>query len=922
MSKLVSPFKSSGLKSLVSGFGNGSGSYDLLEFDDVDGNIKMIGDRIVEKIRKDYIDSNPNNTPEKIKAQIKKDLLAIYYENAGERKVKENIKDKVCKAWFTALRTRYEIILKDVILLLNKEDIKEPTEQEGGGELFSKLTNSVPNMLKNPVLNSSSSREPILNTTSSVSSGIKEAKAADSKPVAKPVPKPVPKILTEKEKQAKQEENNKLYLEKLIEYKSKLFEVENFEKRPLQRSATVSQVYDLHESIISKILCNYAVIKRDILVGELRKIILGDNGIELLEEYKRSKKWFKSSNEEQKSEEPNAGEKDSVYQSFIKKITDLGDTEKYNEKSNPIVVLPPPQKKEASEESNTTNNAANTNGESIAVAITLANNMTDSGNNGEKIKQDENITQTQVINGEEPNDGSQQGGKVSKKIPEYIPSTYVWEKIRGYVEERLQILIQENVSLSKEKTDGIKEGFQEVYLQVNCDCLDLVSEKNEKITDYLNHAYHSILDYLCKNIPDKYAARILQSYILRNFGMFSEYLETIFKEDVGFIESYFLGYRNIPSKMIEDTKVKPVYPKIKREEIPKDADYDALDNCCDDRKGDKDLNAEGVSGFLKTENVGKTPSITDQFTPSILLPAFNVYKKVYNECSDNVDFLAVIFNMYSGRSIKFMQQIQQQFSHEGVNDFIERYILTKHPYTTKIISACIKHGSDIKFTLSENAKKNVQKDDKDGEEDETKKTEINVDTVKLVSQYVVFLMHSSSDLSLNIDTSSQNAYIDFIKNKIEPFSVLCEQYSNFQLDHSNIITSIADNAIPENKKGDYNKSLRTVFNVNKTFLKSAKKFTRKARVGFELNKRYLGSLFDKKKTDNSPTNIDQVEIINPGAKSDAEKSDTSFAEEKSDTSPAEEKSGTNATKDPQIANQNVDDSTKNEQPQSNNETKP
>ena len=133
MSSLVGSLGSlralNGLKSLKGEVGKVSHEYELLEYNDVDGNIKRIGDKIIEKIKKDYIDGNPNNTPEKIKAQIKKDLLVIYYENSGDRKVKSNIKDKVCQAWYGALRTRIEKILKDVVLLLNKEDIS----QKGGG---------------------------------------------------------------------------------------------------------------------------------------------------------------------------------------------------------------------------------------------------------------------------------------------------------------------------------------------------------------------------------------------------------------------------------------------------------------------------------------------------------------------------------------------------------------------------------------------------------------------------------------------------------------------------------------------------------------------------------------------------------------------------------------------------------------------
>ena len=792
--------------------------YDLLKYDDVEGNIKRIGDRIIDKIKKDYIDGNPNNTPEKIKAQIKLDVLTIYYENSGERKVKNNIKEKVCQAWYGALKARNEKILKEVVLLLNKEDVANPTITGGG--LMNNLLGKKPSQLGD-ISNSLDAANALVNVSS------------NNMPVD--VVQEQPKLSDEEREKKKQEEieqKNNMFFEKLIEYKSKLFEIENFENRPLQRSATVSQVYELHESIISKILCNYAVINRNILVGELRKIILGPSAIAELDDYNRNNKvWSNSTNTE------TSNEKDSVYQSFITKLRGLGNQEN-RDKSKPISLqasMPPDDNSESSSPNHESNDA-NKEGTASAVAsaISSANKSTN----------------------------PQTGGKVSEQIPEYIPSTYIWENIKGYVEERLQILIQDKMSLNKENTDSIKKGFQEVFLQANCDSLDLVSPENKEMTGMLNQEYHKTLDYLCKNIPDKYAAPILQSYILRNFEEFTNYIATIFKEDVGVVESFILGYRNVPSKMFQDKDVKPVYPEIKREDVPADSDYDTLDNCCNKREGDKDLDATGVSGFIKTENIGKEPSIKDRFTPSILLPAFNVFKKEFNECSDNEDFLAVLFNMYSGKSIKFMQQIQQQFSHDGVNDFIERYILTKHPYTTKIIAECIKHVSDIKVTLSKNSKnvpKPVNEEDAESNDFETKKTQFNGNLIKLVSQYAAFLMHSAADISLKIDTSVQDAYIVHVDKQIPIFSNLFAKYSP-GTELIDIKKGIIEE-IPQQEKGSYNKGLRIIFSANKSILSSTRKFTRKVKVGLDMKKRHISSFFSKK-PESKETTSKPVESVN------------------------------------------------------------
>lgn len=783
-------------------------TYDLLEYDDVEGNIKRIGDRIIDKIKKDYIDGNPNNTPEKIKAQIKIDALTIYYENSGDRKVKKNIKEKVCQAWYGALRARNEKIMKDIVFLLNKEDVANPTITGGAstssllGKMMGKKTK--PGDIPNPL--------DAANALANVSSNSMPVDVVQEQP-----------DLSEKEKKKQEEieQKNNIYLEKLVEYKSKLFEIENFEKRPLNRSATVSQVYELHEGIISKILCNYAVINRNILVGELRKIILGNNAIKELEG-------------EGVSDNANSDEKDSVYQSFIKKLRDLGN-EGTRDKSKPISLQVPDS--ENVQNDNSFYNLASMLPRDIKFGLNRTKQPNDTNDANNAVAIAAAIASANTVVDESEINNEQKGGKISNKIPEYIPSTYVWENIKGYVEERLQILIQEKISLNKENTESIKKGFQEVFLQANCDSLDLVSPENKEMTDMLNQEYHKMLDYLCKNIPDKYAAPILQSYILRNFEEFTNYLVTIFKEDVGVVESFFLGYKNVPSKMFDDKNVNPVYPEIKREDVPADSDYDALDNCCNKREGDKDLDATGVSGFIKTEKIGKEPSIKDRFTPSILLPAFNVFKKEFNECSDNEDFLALLFNMYSGKSIKFMQQIQQQFSHDGVNDFIERYILTKHPYTTKIIAECIKHVSDIKITLSKTAPKEV---DEDGEAIPVD----NSDLFKLVSQYAAFLMHSGSDISLKIDTSVQNAHTNYVKTQIPIFSDLCTKYNKDStlMDISGGIIA----KLPPQEMDAYNKALRKVFNANKSTSNSVKRITKKVRVDLGAKKRYISSFFNKK----------------------------------------------------------------------------
>ena len=90
--------------------------YTLLDRGDVNANVKMIGDRIVEKIKNEYINNNPHNTPQKIEAQVKSDLLKIYYTDSGNRVVRPSMVKHFCNTWYNALRIRNETIIKELKL--------------------------------------------------------------------------------------------------------------------------------------------------------------------------------------------------------------------------------------------------------------------------------------------------------------------------------------------------------------------------------------------------------------------------------------------------------------------------------------------------------------------------------------------------------------------------------------------------------------------------------------------------------------------------------------------------------------------------------------------------------------------------------------------------------------------------------------
>jgi hypothetical protein len=327
-----------------------------------------------------------------------------------------------------------------------------------------------------------------------------------------------------------------------------------------------------------------------------------------------------------------------------------------------------------------------------------------------------------------------------------------------------------------------------------------------------------------------YIAPIIQCYIVRNFAEFSSFLETIFTNKVNPIEANIFSYRNIPSQFFGNTNVIPVYPRIKREVIPTNPNIDKLDDCCNDRDGDKGLDSEGVSELLKSKNIENHTRLVDNITPSILIPVFDTFKDQFEQCTSDIDFLGKLFNMYSGRSIKFMQQIRLQFSSEqnGLNDYIERYVLTKHPYSVNLITECIKHAADIKFTLSrtKKIKPNTEEEPENKnteEEPENKNTDESIDSK--ISQYALFLMYTCATKH-EIDTKDKTAFVDFIKTEWSNFKPTIEN----QVDQNDILNIEEDiiNNISAQEIHTYNRSLYKLFSIHsawsrRTFLVRAKK---------------------------------------------------------------------------------------------------
>jgi hypothetical protein len=466
----------------------------------------------------------------------------------------------------------------------------------------------------------------------------------------------------------------------------------------------------------------------------LKNAILGKESKRIFESYKQTKKWDKMN-----TSEDNSG----VYSSFIKKLELLGSKD-YKNKSTLIL------------RTDKQTGGALPSGDLGALP---------SGDLGALPSGDLGALPSGALGAIIPGapiPGAPTTGanlpKINTKIPIDIPSTYIWEKVQAYVEEKLDKDISKKISSNPGISSNIKTAFEETFLKMNCDCLD-ISPDNKKMTEYVNTEYSKILDGICKTIPKRYAASILQRYIERNFDTFVYFLNTtVFKEGIvpKMFETFFFQHSNVPSSLLKNKDVLPIHPTIVIQK--NDSGQPNSNSLCKVSDG-VNMDTTGLSDYLKSENIKENSGI-NAYKPAIIKPVFNIMKEQFTQSTENEEFLKNLFNMYSQKCIQFIKQIQSQFdnaandtandtANDKVSDFIERFILTKHEYTTKLISECIKHVSDIKTTLVAKIENNAEMP---AEQKLSKKSDLNV----LLSQYAAVLMSISSDTKpLKLESSNE-----------------------------------------------------------------------------------------------------------------------------------------------------------------------
>ena len=724
--------------------GTTANKYKFLEPVDVEKNGKKIGKEILgtfaEEQMKD-IDQVIAN-PEEFKKQIRKDLVYIYYEHEktsphnvifDPKQVRDDIKTHILGIWYAALDLRKNNIIKDLEFLLENHDkiIPNPSLKKGGGM----FTDGISKL---------------------------KGKFADRK-IQRDLLKEIDADTTE-------DRGDEFYFNKLVEYKKKLFSNNIKVSKDPKYHASGSQAVELHKNILEKIIKHYSGIPRNYLSNTLRRIILGDDAIGYIRQYKTKITYNQSPNKA-----------NGIYDLFMGRLSKL---------INPNNNIP----------------------------IDLKSLSTDDSVSIEKIYL-ENVEES-ALSDVEPNKG---GGKTTLNS---MPASYVWKYIKSYVSQDYRKLIKTNL---EPLSAHIKDAFKDVFRVVNCDALTFFTAidsggddnktANDAMNTHLQDGFEQILKLLCEKIPDNYAVNILQNYIKNNADVFVQFLtDNVFKDPPS-PKNTASNFENYVNNFLNHPDVQPEFPTFDfNKKYTNNQDIEAyvtkLEKCCEKKLEDKDLSPDpskvpkiikGDDGAIHlTLNEGLPGMVESLAIPSkdkqyMELPVFEVFKEQFMQCSNDVGFLKELFNMYSSRSIQFMQKVQGQFSDENVpmDEYIMKFILTKHKYTTKIVSECIRHAADLYLNLH-NKKKDTNNQD-------------NKDNIKnLISNYTTLLIFSVSKTSLNVSKPDQSSdYIEFLAIFYTDFQ------NNADIQKTVSTVNAVYSSLPEGKK-DYNAVLTDLFALNDT----------------------------------------------------------------------------------------------------------
>lgn len=684
--------------------------YTLLESVNVEENIKNIGDEILKTFAKERmqgIDQIKSN-PEDFKKQIRKDLIYIYYKHGGKNSygkypvifkpdsLRDDIKEKILSSWYAALDLRKNDIINNGLkyLLENHDKIIPKSSSNKGGGLTSALSGLGGKLagLKGKVTGDTKIQKDILKKMGSDNPNEQEGEQN-----------------TQIQGNDTPERGDEFYFKKLVEYKTQLFSENVIKIKKTKYYASGSQAVKLHNRILYKVIRHYSGIPRKYLSTTLRRIILGDDAIGYISQYKTKKKYT-----------PSPNKVIGIYDLFIAQITNLKDGE------IAYVITLPGNPKETEQYELPEGGEFNGNYSYSVNGVNYDNVSYEKYHlyNHEKIPHFIKNRSSGLLFYRQINYG---GGGDDKKIPNYMPTSYVWTKIKSHVQQDYRKLIKTNL---EPLSEHIKEAFKDVFRVVNCDALTFFTSDDDQLNaarmmnEHLQNDFNKILELLCEKMPDNFAVNILQNYIKKNTDNFIQFLTGNVFQVKSSNANTANNFQSFVDAFLKHKSLQPELPpffnfdkKFKGKNVEIDTYVDKLEACCKKGISNEDRNpyennvpeiitgkegaihlaqSEGLPGFFESL---MAPSSEKQY---IELPVFELFKEQFMQCSDDVDLLAELFNMYSSRSIQFMQKVQMRFYVENapMNAYIIKFILTKHKYTTKIISECIRHAADKKLSLT------------------------------------------------------------------------------------------------------------------------------------------------------------------------------------------------------------------------------
>jgi len=784
-----------------------SEKYQLLESVDVEKNITHIGDEILKVLTPDRMKNieEIKNNPENIKKQIRRDLIYIYYDHDNNEKVtfeptkvRNDIKTQIIQKWYTGLKLRQNYIINDLKYLLNNHDkiMEVASKQKGGG--FS-LKNGL-SELKDRVSDGVSA------VKNSVSSNMTKNVLAEMQPDDLEQTDNIEQT-DNTEPDDNKKKDPEFYFNELIKYKAMLLKTEIEIKKHSQYYTSGTQTVYLHSRILNKVLQHYSGIPRKYLSSTLRRILLGDNAIGYINLFKNKVPY-----------NPNPTIIVGIYDLFMGRVTALGNEDIAKLIGNKLEV--------GLDIKNTIEKQYLPEGGSIDQNGDYIFNSTAGF---QRYKRDD-YNDYSKSNTHFPNPFYDKSGNKyylenpafiggNGEIPNYMPTSYIWKRIKKYVQKEYKTFIKD--SLNSNST-AIKDAFKDVFRVVNCDALRFYESPNtDEISKYLNEYYCEILETLCMQIPNNYAVNILQNCLKFGFTQITDLLKSeVFNvqpdtyhsvRDFSFFANAFLTSTQLrlespafyyDKSYLGNTKINEYVSKLEKcckskiEEIDRTPNDQTIPEILK-------VNAHAIHLTLKNGLDGLlssfiTPSPNKQYME---LPVFEVLKKQFMQCSNDVAFLAELFNMYSARSITFMQKVQGQFFNENIelNQYILTCVLTKHPYTVKIVSECIKHTADLVLKI---------------------KTEFDAETISnYASIYCAILIYTASvtefkSIKPSNNPKEENTYIQHMLVSYRNLSIQLGLTSN------DTIGAIF-NQLTEKDKKTVNEDLKRIFALNSVKLFAA-----------------------------------------------------------------------------------------------------